>query len=109
MPKTYVRQRVEPRLPLELPVKISGHPDLPGVETAFTCDVSSRGACVVSVRRWEPDDHLIITSLPGDFHALARVAYCNSKRGGTFRIGVEFLEPNGQWVVPPEENLATPY
>ncbi len=84
---------------MEVAVQISGHPHTPGVETTFTENVSSRGARVVTVRRWHPEDRLTIASLPGGFRAIARVAYCRPLRGRGFAIGVEFLEPAGQWVV----------
>jgi len=79
-------------------VHISRHETASDVETTFTEDVSSRGARVSSVRRWRPNETLRIESLPGNFHALARVAYCRARREG-FVIGLEFLEPSGRWVV----------
>ena len=79
-------------------VHISGHPTESGVETTFTEDVSSRGARVSSIRRWRPNDTLNFESLPGDFRALARVAYCRPHPEG-YVIGLEFLEPSGRWVV----------
>jgi hypothetical protein len=105
MPKTYVRERAEPRLPMQLPVNVSGHSLVPGVERTFTRDVSARGACVVSARRWDPGDRLLLASSPGDFYAVARVAYCRPIPDEGFRVGLEFLEPSGQWVVPPQERV----
>jgi hypothetical protein len=101
MPKPFAVERLEKRVPMELPVQISGNQRIPGVETAFTENVSSRGARVVTVRRWRPEDRLQFASLPGDFRATARVAYCQSLRGEGFAIGLEFLEPTGQWVIHP--------
>lgn len=79
-------------------VHLSGHESVPGVETAFTENVSSRGARVMSIRRWHVNEKLEIESLPGNFRALARVAYCQPQDEG-FVIGLEFLEPSGRWVV----------
>lgn len=90
--------RLEKRIPMAIAVHISGHGRAPGVETTFTENVSSRGARVVSTRRWRPNEMLEIASLPGDFHARARVAYCQPQSEG-FVIGLEFLEPSGRWVV----------
>jgi hypothetical protein len=87
---------------MQLAVQISGHLKLPGVETAFTENVSARGARVISLRRWQANERLTIASLPGDFRSTARVAYCQPLRGKGFAIGIEFLEPSGHWVVSPE-------
>ena len=98
MTKFFGVERLEQRIPMTVAVHISGHALTPGVETTFTEDVSSRGARVSSIRRWRPNETLKIESLPGDFRALARVAYCQPRSEG-FVIGLEFLEPSGRWVV----------
>lgn len=43
----------------------------------------------------------MVASLPGGFRAKARVAYCQRLRDVGFAIGLEFLEPSGQWVIDP--------
>jgi hypothetical protein len=80
-------------------VQLSGNERLPGVETTFTENVSARGARVVTTRRWQTDDRVLMISLPGDFRARARVAYCQRVRDAGYAIGLEFLEPSGNWVV----------
>ncbi len=94
-------RRLEQRVPMTVAVHLSGHRHMPGVETAFTENVSMRGARVVSVRHWHIDEHLSLALLPGDFRAKARVAYCHPLKGEGFALGVEFLEPSGRWVVSP--------
>ena len=84
---------------MQLAVHIAAHSETTGVETAFTENVSSRGARVLSAHRWKANDRLTIASLPGDFCAMARVAYCQAVRGRGFAIGIEFLEPAGRWVI----------
>ena len=84
---------------MEVGVQISGHEQLPGLETTFTQNVSSQGARVRSTRRWRPDEKLWISTLTGAFRALARVAYCQRQRGAGFVVGLEFLEPAGAWVI----------
>ncbi len=98
MANTIDLDRLEKRIPMAIAVHISGHGRAPGVETTFTENVSSRGARVVSTRRWRANEMLEIASLPGDFRAKARVAYCKAQSEG-FVIGLEFLEPSGRWVV----------
>jgi len=82
-----------------LAVQIADHAGTPRVETAFTENVSARGARVISLRRWQANDRLTFVSLPGDFRATARVAYCQPLRDKGFAIGIEFLEPSGSWVI----------
>jgi hypothetical protein len=97
--KKFVFNRIEGRIPMEIPVLIDGHRRAPGSESTFTENVSARGARVVSVRRWEQGEPLVLASRTGEFRSAARVAYCEQLQGVGFAIGVEFLEPNGRWVV----------
>jgi hypothetical protein len=91
--------RTERRIPMEIGVYLEGNRQVPGAESTFTENVSERGARVISVRRWDPDDRLTLTSRSGEFRSSARVAYCQPMQGDGFAIGVEFLEPRGRWVV----------
>lgn len=101
MAKNFAAPRYEPRLPMEVAVQISGHSEMPGVEMTFTQNVSSRGARVLTTRRWKQHDMLMVNS-PTGFRSPGRVAYCVGAGGGSFAIGVELLEPTGQWVVQPK-------
>src|SRR5690348_1972581 len=98
IPKTAAPRR-EVRIPMEVGVRIAGHPALPGTETTFTENVSIRGARILSARRWQAEDRLTLATLTGSFSCVARVAYCESSRNAGFAVGVEFIEPNGNWVV----------
>jgi hypothetical protein len=91
--------RNERRIPMEIGVYLEGNRQVPGAESTFTENVSERGARVISVRRWEPDDRLMLSSRTGEFRSSARVAYCQPMQGDGFAIGVEFLETRGRWVV----------
>ena len=99
VPKNTVAPRRETRIPMEVGVHITGHPALPGTETTFTENVSARGARVLSVRRWKTNDRLTLTTLTGTFRSLARVAYCQLVPETGFAVGLEFIEPDGKWVV----------
>lgn len=105
VPRKLRSSRRETRIPMEVGVHLTGHSALPGTETTFTENVSSRGACVLSVRRWEPNDRLTISTLTGSFHSLARVAYCKMVPETGFAVGLEFLEPRGNWVVTPSPGI----
>lgn len=101
--KTYAVSRIERRIPMAVAVRIAGHEKMPGVETTFTDNVSSRGARVLSVRRWQTNDRLQLDLLSGGFKTAARVAYCVSAREAGFAIGLEFEQSDGRWVVAPEQ------
>src|ERR1700758_1746682 len=96
---SYPFNRREERIPMEIPVVLEGHRQLPGAETTFTENVSAKGARVVSTRHWDRGARLLFASRTGEFRSSARVAYCQSLHGEGYAIGVEFLEPKGRWVV----------
>src|SRR5580704_18121564 len=98
-PKSYDAIRSETRIPMEVGVHITGHGAQPGTETTFTENVSSRGARVMSVRRWKINDKIEVTTLAGSFHTVARVAYCHTTPSAGFAVGLEFVEPARGWVV----------
>ena len=93
------QQRRESRIPMEIPVVLDGHCSEPGAEATFTENVSKSGARVVSVRRWETNAQLTFASRTGEFRSAARVAYCQPLHGDGYAIGLEFLAPQGRWVV----------
>jgi PilZ domain len=91
--------RSESRIPMEIPVMLEGHRQVPGVEATFTENVSAKGARVVSTRHWEKGAQVMFASRTGEFRSASRVAYCQPLHGDGYAIGVEFLEPVGRWVV----------
>jgi hypothetical protein len=99
VPRFLRTARRETRVPMEVGVRITGHVSTPGTETTFTENVSTHGARVISTRRWKINDHLTIATLTGSFQAIARVAYCQATRESGYAVGVEFLNPTGEWVV----------
>jgi hypothetical protein len=96
-----VAPRTENRIPMAVAILISGNDRVPGIEVTFTENVSTRGARIVSQNAWRRNERLQIASRPGNFRADARVAYCERLREAGFAIGLEFLEPSGQWVLDP--------
>jgi hypothetical protein len=91
--------RADARIPMEIPVMLDGHRNVPGTESTFTENVSANGARVHSVRRWATGEKLTLASRTGEFRSSARVAYCHAMQGDGFAVGLEFLEPKGRWVV----------
>ena len=99
VPKSFTGLRSETRVPMEVGVRITGHSAMPGTETTFTQNVSPRGARVLSTRPWKVNDQMTISTMTGSFRAVARVAYCAVTPESQFAVGLEFLDPNGRWVV----------
>lgn len=91
---------------MEVGVQITGNTALPGTEATFTSNVSSSGARVLSTRRWKINDRLTIATLTGSFRSVARVAYCQPEMHSGFVVGLEFLDPAGNWVVTPAPTKA---
>lgn len=85
---------------MELGIQIAGHSETPGIEMTFTQNVSSRGARVLTARKWRQNDMLLVATATGQFRSPGRVAYCQRADSG-FVIGVELLEPGPGWVVQP--------
>jgi hypothetical protein len=98
-PKSFGVVRGEKRIPMEVGLRISGHRDLPGIETTFTENVSARGARVLSSRRWRIDDRMTVATLTETFEGIARVAYCESIPNAGYVVGVEFVRQDGRWVI----------
>jgi PilZ domain len=97
--EVFAFHRIEARVPMEIPVVLDGHRQMPGLEATFTENVSARGARVLSVRHWQKGDSLMLASRTGEFRSAARVAYCQPLHGEGYAIGVEFVDPRGRWVV----------
>src|SRR5258707_11049752 len=95
--RIYPFHRTENRIPMEVGCYLEGNRQVPVAESTFTENVSSNGAREVSVRKWEPDDLLVLTFRHGQFRSSAPVAYCQPPQGDGFAIGVEFLGANGLW------------
>ncbi len=99
--RSHSTTRAEKRIPMAVAVRIAGHSAMPGEETTFTEDVSSRGAKLYSVRRWKADERLLVTTLSGEFRSLARVAWCTPTRDAGFAVGIQLVETSGNWIVAP--------
>jgi hypothetical protein len=97
--RIYPFHRTENRIPMEVGVYLEGNRQVPGAEATFTENVSANGARVVSVRKWELNDRLVLISRNGEFRSSGRVAYCQPLQGDGFAIGVEFLDAKGRWIV----------
>src|SRR5882672_10763193 len=65
-------------------------------ETTVTQNVSPRGASVVSKRRWQEGDRVLVKALKGDLRSRAQVVYCEILPSSAFAIGLKLLTTNGR-------------
>lgn len=91
--------RGEKRTPLSLAVRIEDDQLRGWSERTFTDNVNSRGARVLTVRAWKPNETVRLIARTNGFSTVARVTYCQSLPQRGFAIGLEFLNPNGDWVI----------
>ena len=83
-------QRLEARIPARVGLELSG-PDEPLIyETAFTENVSSHGARVVTKRRWSPNDSVLVKLPQECLSSRARITYCQPLKGDEFAMGLQF-------------------
>ncbi len=91
--------RTEIRTPLKVLVELCSFENVT-YELAYTVDVSSRGARVLTKNPWESNQYLTVRAVHGNLYSRARVAYCQSVDGSSFAIGVELRQPTVDWTEP---------
>lgn len=77
------------RIPKRLTTELSCPDESVPQEMTFTENVSTRGARVTTVRRWQRGTRVLVTFLRDGVRSEGRVAYCQRKESGAFAIGVE--------------------
>lgn len=72
----------------------------PGMfEHVFTEDVSETGARVLTTKRWEPGQAVIV-SFPPESAAHARIVYCRRAPSDNFILGLSFTDSLQDWAEP---------
>lgn len=89
--------RLEKRIRLTVPVQISSVLDPAATERTTTENVCSLGLRILTQRARELNERLMINSLMGDLHTLARVVYCHRLPDGRFGVGLQFQGVAVNW------------
>jgi len=89
--------RLEKRVQLSLPVKISRLYDPFTSERTTTENICSLGMRVLTQKARELNQRLMISSLVGDLRALARVVYCQKLPDGRYGVGIQFQGQSINW------------
>lgn len=96
--KALKEKRAEKRIPTEVEVELSS-PDEPILyEKSLTENASRYGARIVSSKRWQPHDHILVRLSQGDKPSRARIAYCNTSAGDAFAVGLRFSSAVNDWL-----------
>ena len=83
-------ERTEARIPSRVGLELSG-PDEPLIhEITFTENVSRHGARVVTKRRWNPNDSVLVKIPQESLPSRARITYCQPLKGDEFAMGLQF-------------------
>lgn len=77
------------RIPQILAAELSCPDEPVSKEITFTENVSTRGACVIAVRRWQPGTRVLVTFLRNGVRSEGRVAYCQRNARREFTIGLD--------------------
>ena len=94
------RRRAEERTPQRMFVRL--YPtEGDDFSMAQTIDISPHGARVFTKKFVPPNNHLIVRSIRGNLRSYARVAHCESVAEGSFTLGLELVNPVGDWIHPP--------
>jgi hypothetical protein len=91
--------RTEIRTLMRVPVELCSFENVT-YEFAYTVDVSSRGARILTKNPWQSNQHLTVSAVQGNLYSRARVAYCQSVDRRSFAIGVELHQPTADWTEP---------
>ncbi len=89
-------RRTEIRTPMKVLVELCSFENVT-YEFAYTVDVSSHGARVLTKNPWQSNQQLTVRSVQGNLYSHARVAYCQSVDDRSFAIGVELRQPTADW------------
>jgi hypothetical protein len=90
---------MERRLPIAIVVHLTRVHDQPAdqKELAYTDNISTHGACVISRRPWKLDDMMEVTSLKDQTTLRGRVIHCQKRNGERYAVGLAFQGPQVTW------------
>lgn len=91
--------RKEKRIVQIVAVRVAGSRILAMAELAFTENVSSHGARIVTHKVLPVNQELEISSIAGNLKGHARVIYCQPLPNKSYAIGLELYNPSGKWLI----------
>jgi hypothetical protein len=82
--------RIEKRVVVKMSARLVPAENSFVTEATTIVNVSPRGACVLTNRRWRLGEQLNLASTSGEFWRAAKVVYCYPLTNGQFCTGLEF-------------------
>ena len=89
-------RRAENRISLKMFVKLSD-PATGAFEITSTVDVSCHGARVMTKSLWDTDHDVVVQPIRGNISSRARVAHCETRKDGSYEMGLELYPPTEDW------------
>jgi len=96
MPKVFPPIRNESRIPRMVLVELHSL-ESAACEITSTVNVSLHGVRVLTKSSWAPNQDISVRSFPGHLHSRAHVVYCKPLPDDSFSVGLELLQPTGDW------------
>jgi len=88
--------RTESRIPKKVLVELHGL-ESAACEITSTVNVSLHGIRVLTKGPWALNQDVSVRSFPGHLHSRAHVVYCKPLPDDSFSVGLELLQPTGDW------------
>ena len=89
--------RTEKRVSISVPLYLRPAGDALPAERTATVNLSSRGAQVLSRRRWQPEAEPRVVSRAGNPLLQTRVVYCHALGPEYFCVGLQFRASFNNW------------
>jgi hypothetical protein len=109
--KALKEKRKEERTELEIEVELATEHEPPVYEKDSTENTSRHGARILTSKRWQPHEHVLVR-LPFKNEPLpAQITYCDALPANTFAVGFKFSSPVHNWLVSDDDmpNDERPY
>lgn len=88
--------RAENRIPERMSVVLYSFENT-AQEIASTINVSPHGARLLTKAFWAPNRDVSLQSVTGRLYSRAHVVYCNLLPDRSYFVGLELLQPTGNW------------
>ena len=100
--------RTENRVAMAVPICLATAGMVRDAERVITVNLSRHGARVRTTRRWDPDEHVRLSSRSGKLLTNAKVVYCEPDPDRDFCVGLKFESPLAEFQEYPNSTSQYP-